>query len=765
MPLLAQDSTGSRPQRPPVPPIQAAVTDSFFRRSLSGAAASAFGTVQQTLADATGRLAKNDLSSVASLAPDPGVLKKLKKTGFDEAYLQSEVNGWQTAGISQYYVQHNLAGTFLAAGIPVSGRMFLTEQYAGPQAYRQLNFSAGYQREAFQKMLQVDKDGLQQQAAAALSFEQQVNLPQVLQNSFTAVPGFPDLLAKTGCSWESFLQLPAEQLRARFNPQQLSGRIADAQQLRDYYQQALDRRSDSSGFLLRRRQQADSLLQQYRQAAQLYERLYEAKAAADAVQQKAAGIKALYEEKVKKALSGYNAVQSAIQGSPDLSRLQKLALKVKGLHLGQHSLSTGELVLRGYPQNGVSLEVEDERLYFLLTYGTQEGLAYNNLFYGNNSTGNITEHYQVGGRYRLAGASIGRGKKGRSFQQVSALHFQRLPATDSALQKTVTVFTVNSEHGSPGRLLSYGLSKSITRFSALRPGTTVPATGNEANLFSAMGLLVNYAAEVPLRKERHRLRLQYNALEYENPGLNGAGARPGLQLSHDVTKQLSTALQLKNSLQYYHLDYGDEGARYTNFWDRLESSYKLGRYRLGLLLNWSQTTQEETGIKTKQEGRALDLLATVQGYQRFGGLVITAYAGAGFGQSREDGQPPAQHLSYFFNGQADYRQLSFSFNVDRFQTRSSEVYLVDSGALFLSSAFNLEATAGYRTEKMNLFQAGIQYKEFNGNRQQLFVTALCDWTLWKNAKLGGRLSLPVTGLQQPLPINAFLTAQFTYKLF
>jgi hypothetical protein len=479
------------------------------------------------------------------------------------------------------------------------------------------------------------------------------------------------------------------------------------------------------------------------------------------LQQKLDLLKNEYEEKVSLLANGASKVQKLLEENKEVPGFQKLLTRIKGINIGQHSLNTGLLVLRNYIQNGFSVEIETDKLYFLLTQGSQEQIGFSNNFYqGQSATGNITEFYRFTGRYKLQGASIGKGNKNKYFQQFSWMRFTEVDEYGSLLQspRSYNVFTLGSHFEFKGKRIAYDISKSIFGTSG-----NPTSTASNKNFLESLAFNLKLENSDPFSASKSRFSFFYSGLGYVNPGINGGNVRPGVTAVYDVERKVGGRFRIKNQTGVYLLQYGNEQT-FQTFRERLDLRYRVKKWNIGLLINAAMGEQSSLVPKESVKDRSIDFLGTSQVMFKMGSGNLFCNGGFGFGASQQENLSQNKGYSYFAGFRYDIGKISLEANSDKFYTRQVQVYIIDSSALLLSSSINAHFNMSYTPSNGNVLQLGFQYRELNDGFFQSFLTGQIDLINGKRLNGGLNISLPLGREPSPVLINNTISARFTYNL-
>lgn len=739
--------------------------DSLLEAKFDAAASGIINKIKEGINSSLGAIRKNRLALPKMPKIDNGILKSLSKPAVSDIVVSSEASEWQTAGSKNVYWQNDLSGNITAAGIPVRLESMLTyDFFKGGQDHR-LTYHLNYNKNAFLEKLGLNTNRLKDQMRSQLDFAQRINYKEIINKTFSEMGDINGIMKTTGCNWDHLLEMPMEEFKKTYNKDVLKSQIADAEKLKKYYADYVKKSKDS--LVAAKLQVADSQVTKLKQESELYEKLIRLKQRADKMAQKIQELKKMYEEKVKVLMEGYNAVNDVIKNNKDLTGIQKFMLKVKGLNIGQHVLSTGNLALKNYLQNGISFEYETDRAYLLLTKGSQDNMQYPGLFFQNTTSTQpgINEYYQFNSRYKLTGISLAFGNRARNYQQVSLMSFNKVDNTNtpSLVGKTVNVVTIGKQLVSEGGLkLSVDISKSM-----VKQANTFSSSGldraPENDLLESVAVQVKFESVNRLTQENQKLSFFYSTPAYNNPGLNGGISRPGIQLNHGFVKKINQRLKAGNQLAWYSFKYGNSMS-FRTVRDRLALTYKIRKMRVGLTINGDYGNQLQYNPKVIYRSNSLDILATGQGHKRLGMFFITMNGGLGYGYSRQESFNKIKSWSYYSNTSISYRGFSLNADIDKFNTKNTEVFLFDSTALLLVSSFNLRGGISYSSKKGNMVEAIIQYKVLNNNARQFFIGANAEWNILNRILLTGSLNLPIASPATVLYVNNTFNAKVIYNI-
>lgn len=741
--------------------------DSNINSQLKSVSANVINQVKKSVTTSITNIRKN-LTQLPELPKINGdAIKKLKRFKFYNAVASVETNEWDNGQDKNIYLQKIISSDANIAGIPVTGDFFITTNYFNGQKAQRIVYKLNYTRDGLMDKLKINKDEMKNQLTEKLDFDKQVNYKQMITDAFSNIPTVNELLATTNCNWQDLQEMPQETFSKIYNKDSLNSKLSDALLLKRYYDDyAAQAKNAGDSLLLAKQKEAGDSVEKVKQQSALYEKLGKLKKTIDKVQAEIAEARKIYNEKLKEVVEGYNVVSGAIKNNKDLSGLQKFMTKVKGLKIGQHSLSVGTIVLQNYLQNGVSFEYETDATYLLLTKGSQKNIDYPGYFFQNTSAtqAGLDEYYQYNSKYMLTGVSFGRGNKDANCQQVSFMNFKKVnnAQNPSLLSKNINVVTIGNKLSLNGKKIDLEISKSfVKQTSENRQSNTSDA--DDGSFFQSIGLGLKYQNENNLLQERHKLELFYSNPEYNNPGLNGGILRPGIQFNDKYEKQVSKKIKFSNQGGYYAFKYGN-GVSVKSIRDKIGASYKIKRIKLGILFYGSYDNQAQEAPKTIYKTKSYDLLATSQASVRAGRFAINTSQGVGFGKMIQDKFNESKDFSFFLNSTVNYKSFSLDVNMDKFNTSNTEVFLSDSSALILSSNFNLDAALSIVSPKGNFFQAGVSYKKFNNTGNQFFLTAGIEWQLFNHITVSGNLNWPISSPTSAVFANNLFNSKLIYNL-
>lgn len=738
--------------------------DSLIEAQFQNASANVLNKLKSVLTSSLKDIRKNRLSMPNMPTLNGVIVQTLKKNKIGDVVASTEASEWKTNGSDNIFLQANVNAGFTLAGIPLSGEALSAWNFFNSGTNQRFTYHVNYNKNEFLEKLGINKTDLKKQMADQLNFDQVVNYKEVINKTFADNSTLSGIMKTTGCNWDHLMDMPMSEFKKIYNKDVLKSKIADAEKLKKYYVDYAAKTKDS--IIQSKVAAADSQLNKLKTASVLYEKLITIKQKADKLTAKVVELKKAYEEKVKVLMETYNVVNDVIKNNKDLSSLQKFMLKVKGLNIGQHTLSTGNLVLQNYLQNGVTFEYETDRSYLLLTKGSQNKIEYLGSFFQNtvNNQAGVNEYYQFNSRYKLTGVSLGRGNKETNYRQFSLMNFEKVDnyPTPSLVGKTVNVFTISNQMVSAGgQKLTYDISKSTVK----QTKSYEPAgnnRGGETAFLQSIAVNIKYNYTSKATQDNQKLLLFYSAPSYNNPGINGGIGRPGLQLQYGFKKNLSKRFRVGNQLTYYAFKYGNS-VSFKSLRDRVDVSYKIKRMRIGLMVNGNYGNQLQYNPKFAYKTRSMDLLATAQTHKRLGSFLFNVNGGLGYGYNKQESFNKVKDWSFYTSSSISYKGLSLNINADKFNTKNTEVFLFDSTALVLESSFNLDGALSYCSKNGNIVEAGVKYQTLNNNARQFFITASADWRILRRVSISGNLNLPLSAATN-IFINNIFNSKIIYNI-
>ena len=738
--------------------------DSLIEAQFQNASANVLNKLKSLVTSSLKDIRKNRLSLPNMPKLDAGIVQSLKKNKITNITASTEASEWQTNTSDNIFLQANVNAGINLVGIPLSGEAVSSWNFFNTGNDHRFTYHLNYNKNEFLEKLGINKIDLKKQMTDQLKFDQLVNYKEIIGKTFADNSTLSGILKTTGCNWDNLLEMPMSEFKKVYNKDALKSKLADAEKLKKYYADYAVKTKDS--VIQSKLTVADSQLTRLKAESALYEKLIMIKQKAEKLATKVAELKKAYEERAKVLMEGYKVVNDLIKNSKDLSGIQKFMLKVKGLNIGQHTLSVGNLVLQNYLQNGITFEYETDRSYFLVTKGSQRKIEYPASFFQNtvNTQVGVNEYYQFNSRYKLTGVSLGRGNKETNFRQVSIMNFEKVDnyRTPSLVTQTVNVFTLSNQMVSvAGQKLSYDFSKSIVKQSK-----TYERYGNNRNaetgFLESVAVNVKYNYTNKITQDNQKFIFFYSAPSYNNPGLNGGIGRPGLQLNYGFNKKLNNHFKFGNQLTYYAFRYGNS-VSLKSLRDRIDVSYKIKKMKVGLMVNGNYANQLQYSPKVIYKTRSMDVLATGQTHKRLGNFLINVNGGFGYGYNQQELFNKVKDWSFYTSSSIAYKGFSLNINIDRFNTRNTEVFLFDSTALVLESSFNLQGGLSYSSKKGDIIEAGVQYQTLNNNSRQFFITASADWRILKRISISGNLNLPLATVTNMF-VNNLFSSKITYNI-
>jgi hypothetical protein len=758
--LFAVLIAASQPQiRDSISPVsETSIPD--FEQQLEKASSHAVTAVNELIRSSQKGLQR----SVRSAVPvkfDKKAISSLKKFHLKDIVFTSEANQWQAPDYTTTFFQNRLTASSPVKGIPVSFEAISTYNFIGGERTDRFAYKIRYSRETLMKELGFDPSAVKKQFGANLQMQNDVEIGKMIEKSFSGIPSLNTVVSETGSSWQEVIAMSAAEFESKYDPTRLSADLGNSNMLKNYYAEYTSSKQTVDSTVAHRAAKVDSQLASVRSKAESMQKLIALKKEVDGVMKKITAARKIYDEKLTDFLNDPGVMNELISKNEELSPLQNFMLKVKSINVGQHTISTGNLVLKNYLQNGITFEYENDKFFFLVTKGSQEKVEYTNGFFPSMiSTNGITEYHRYENRYRLTGASFGRTVSEGNYQQVSAMRFENINRDGLALSGTrdVDVITIGNKFTWLTGKLAYDISKSITKpYDRLNPDGTITRIKSNGDLLNTIGVDIKYETLGEGSKNRHKLNLFYNSLLYNNPGLNGF-SRPGIQFAHTLDRKTNSRYKIKNGISYYSFNYGN-GNPLTTLRERFDIRYKLKTMSVGLLVN-SGFTGSKRLIKSSTSSRTLDILGTIEARKRFNLLFVNVNAGTGIGSGKQEGFSSTKDYSFYVNSGFSYRKFSLEINADKFQTNDAEVFFTDSTAFILSSTFTLGALAAYSNANGDFFQVGVQHKQLNHQDPLLFVTGNLAFTIKKRIVIGGTVNLPLSG---PL-VTGYYNNSFNTKL-
>ena len=737
--------------------------DSSFENELSSTAEKAFETIKNKLDGLSKQLTQiNPLHAGVGII-DKKALAALKKFSIGDCIFTSDVNIWKDNAATNLYLQDNINFNLNAAGIPVTTSLIENNSFYYPGSFNRFTYKLQYDRNAFIDKLGIDKNGIKQQLQSTLNLDKQLDYQRIIKDSYKSNPVFNKIISATNTNWEHILQLPEDQFKKLYNKDALKQQLANAEKLEKYYEDYAKHHADS--LVNAKLQNEKAKLEELRKMEQVYQKLYRLKASAEKLYQRLLALKKIYDDRLKLAIDQYDVVKDAINNSNDLSGFQKFMLKVKGIQIGQHTISTNNLALQNFQQYGVSFKYETEKNYLLLTKGSQEKIEAPGRYFQQttNEQGAVNEYYQFYSRYKLTGVSVGKKSGKGNFHSVSLMNFDKADKYPypSLFAKNVEVFTLSEQLNSiPSQKLAFDISKSIIKQNSVYNNGSVASS---SGFIETMAAQVKYSYENPFNQDAQKLDLLYCSEGYNNPGLNGGLSRPGIQAAYRISKKLSKRIKADNQLNYYGFKYGSN-VSLRSFRDKINVTYKIKKVRVGVMLNGSDANQIQYDPKVTVRSHTLDFLGTIQSRQRFSDLFINWNGGLGYGFSRQENFNATKNWSFYLTSNLSYKSFSLDLNTDRFNTRNTEIYANNSATLILNSTFNFQGLFGYTGKNGNFFQVGMQYSKLDNDQIQLFISGNTEWHLFKKISFSAGASLPVSSPATGLFMNNIFNSKLTYNI-
>lgn len=738
--------------------------DSLIEAKFQSVSSAVINNIKTSISTSLANIKKNGQLLPSMPKIESSNIALLKKFKVGTALYSSEVNQWETVSGKNIFLQNNISADVTAAGIPVSTAVLYVANFLNQGNNYRFTYKINYNRNALMEKLGINKNDLKAKMQQALNFKEQINYKDIIAKSFSDIPEINNIIKNTGCKWDQLLEMPMSEFQKIYNKDMLKSKLADVQKLKIYYQDYAAKAKDS--LIQSKVNQADSQIVKLKKESELYDRLMKIKEQAEKLQKKVLELKKIYDEKAKTLLEGYSVIKDVISNNKDLSGLQKFMLKVKGINIGQHTISTGNLVLQHYLQNGISFEYETDRAYLLVTKGSQEKIETPGNYFQQtvNSQNGVNEYYQFNNKYKLTGVSIGRGNKERSFQQISIMNFNKVDNNrqPALFAKNVNVFTIGNKYVTMGgQKLSIDLSKSTVSQQSNAAGTA--ANGSGSDFTGTLAAEVKYEFVNKQTQEMQKFKFFYSGVSYNNPGLNGGIRRPGVQFDHGLNKKINERITMDNQFSYYSLKYGNS-VSLRSLRDRINTSYRFKKMRVGLFVNGSYINQLQYEPKSVIKTKSLDVLATAQTRKRFGSFFVNVNGGLGYGYSQQQLFNKLKNWSFYANTGINYKGFSLDIDIDKFNTTNTEIFSTDSTTLVLVSSLNLQGMLSYTGSRGDIIQCGIMYKTLNNNASQFYISGNIEWKLLKRLTVSANLNLPVTTPTNTFFMNNTFNSKIIYNI-
>ena len=686
------------------------------------------------------------------------ILKELKVNRFTGFLISSEANRWDIQDNSNTYFQNTFQTCGTILGIPLTGETaFINNYFSNGQSDQKIIYKIGYSKRNFLEKLGANKNDPRKKV---MNGNSQVDKQQLIKANFSKDSSLNKLLSSAGCNWTDIINMPNEEFKRKYSSVVIKEKIADAEKLKKYYASYPAKTNKDSITILKKIQATEKQIEILKEGDKTIQRLVHLK---QKVEQISNQLSILQNNPGRSTFDNNRSLSEIIREDAGLSKLQKFMLRVKGLSLGQHIVNTNNLALRNYLQNGVTFEYETDKYYFMLTKGSQKKLEYSQAFFPNqNSNGSgINEYYQFNSRYNLIGASVKRISKNKNYVQLSLMNFNKVNDSlyPTLFAREVNVLTLSNFVNLGNFRFSIDLSKSILRNGddSIAGNKTFKTGFFESTAFGLKLEHYNSSKQV-----KQKLSFIYNSQEYNNPGIYGGNVIPGIEINHGIDKRFSKKVKASNEGYYYSFKYAGNSSL-QSIRDRINVNYKIKKVWAGLMIAGDYGKQIQYDLK-KYQNSGIDILATGQLNLPAGEYYINTNNGVGYGHNKQELFGEGNNISFFTNNSITHKSFSFGFDMDKFSSRNSEVFLTDSSALIIESTFNLDGYLSYSSKKGIFAQAGIEYRKLNTEVKQFYLTANYKVALWKRLIVEGRISLPISTLRTSDYINNTFNSKLTYNI-
>jgi len=740
--------------------------DSVIEAKFQKVSSSIINNVKTSISSSLANIKKNGQLLPSMPKIESSKIAMLKKFKIGSALYSSEASQWETVSGKSIFLQNNLAASVTAAGIPVTATALYVNNFFENGNINRFTYKINYNKNDFLEKLGINKTDLKAKMQAQVNFKEQVNYKDIISKSFSNIPEINNVIGNTGCKWDHLLEMPMNEFQKLYNKDILKSKLADVEKLKTYYLDYAKKNKDS--IILEKANWADSQMVKLKKESELYDKLIAIKKQAEKLYSKILVLKKMYDEKAKVLLDGYDVVKDVIKNNRDLSGLQKFMLKVKGLNIGQHTLSTGNLMLQNYLQSGISFEYETDKAYLLVTAGSQQRMETPGNYFqqSSNIQNGVSEYYQFNNRYKLTGISLGRGNKERNYYQVGIMNFKKIDngQQPALFAKTVNVFTVGNKFATlGGQKLSIDLSKSTVSEQKNIPTTNPPPKSYNDDFTGTLAAEVKYEFVNKATQEMQKFRFFYSGKAYNNPGLNGGIARPGIQFDHSLNKKFNKRIQANNQFSYYSFKYGNS-VSLKGIRDRINVTYNLKKMRVGVLLNGSYLNQLQYNPEYVLKTQSLDVLTTAQTRKRLGSFFINVNAGLGYGYNQQQSFNKLKSWSFYANTGIAFKGFMLNVDIDRFNTRNTEIFSTDSTILVMVSSLNLQGSLSYSSKKGDLFQLGVLYKVLDNNASQFYISGDLEWKLFKRFSIAANMNLPLASPTNTFFMNNTFNSKLIYNI-
>lgn len=688
---------------------------------------------------------------------DRKILKGLKVNRFTGFLISSEANRWDIQDNSNIYFQNSFQSCGAILGIPLNGgAVFINNYFVNGRNDQKITYKIGYSQRDFLEKLQAYKNDPRKKL---MNGNKQVDKEQLIMTNFSKDSSLNKMLSSAGCNWSDLINMQKEEFESKYSSDAIKEKVADAEKLKNYYASYPAKTKKDSLILQDKIKSNDQEIEILKEGDKKIKRLIHIKQKVDQLSKQIT----VLQNGNNEIGSNNRSLSEIVREDEGLSKLQKFMLRVKGLSIGQHAVSTNNLALRNYLQNGVTFEYESDKYYFMLTKGSQRKLEYSQAFFpSQNSTGSaIKEYYQYNSRYKLTGASIKKISKNKNYVQLSLMNFNKVNDSlyPTFFAKQVNVLTLSNHVNLGSFKFSIDLSKSMFRNG---DDSIAGDKAYKSGFFESTAFGLKLEHNNSAKQEKQKLSFVYNSREYNNPGLYGGNIIPGIEISHSIDKRFSKKVKASNEGSYYSFEYAGN-ISLQSIRDRINVNYKIKKVWAGVMIAGDYGKQIQYNHK-KYQNSGIDVLATGQLSIAAGEYYINTNNGVGYGYNKQELFGEGNSISFFTNNSITHNSFSLGLDMDKFNSRNSEVFLTDSSALIIESTFNLEGYLSYGTKKGLFAQAGIEYRKLNTDVKQFYITANYKVALWKRLVAEGKVSFPISTLRTADYINNTFNSKLTYNI-
>lgn len=700
-------------------------------------------------------LARNYLSELRNKLNSSLLIQNIKipKSQFEvnNVLVDNDVSIWMQNGKQYNYMRNNAAICPLVVGIPFDSRLFYTYRQS-PEGYiESKSFRVNYNREEFFRSIGLDKLKISESLLTDFTKKFGNDYKDKINNDFRVLK---NLVENAGLKWEDFLFSTQTEVAKKL---QASKQEINTEQLKTYYKDYLGKSGKYYDSVISNRiAKIDSA--NYKNSAQkhLLEKIIIVKKKLDILNQKVEKLKVQYDSTIKNYIETYNITKEfkRIEG---LSGFQRIASKINGLKLGEHALNKGgRLALANFMQNGITIDFENKNSGFWITKNLPfENQPVNQAFI--NGTAESVNYYAFGANsYLLTGLGLRRFNE-RSLTEINVLNFQKKKIISNPLMpeniQIVTIAKLLKQDDTYKFLIE--LSKNF-----VRQGVGQKENGS---LVDPIAINTEFSLNRQAYNLRNDLRLFYATSTYYNPGINGGLSRPGFDLTDNLIKRLGKKISLNNKLRFYKYNINsDRQVKYAQ--DNFGFTYKIPRGNIGTRILYSETFQTQPGI-TDNKTKGFDILATAQRSWKLAQILLDCNSGFGFGYTNE-ASSVSNNVSYYFNSSLQYRKWNVDLEINKYASKTTQVFIIDSAYFIGNNTFNFRAGIGYSGKKGNYCQVGFLSNDYGSGK----INSFFDFSL--NFRIGNRLSIMSSAkvpVLQPvelnkLPVNLFVgSLQYKYK--